>query len=111
MNFYVGNGTGEGPDLSLPYITYNEPSNQMYWTEGSPVLLDFYVTNTELSPDGYKVRLTIDGKVQRIISSWQPYYLYGLKKGSHKIELDLIDETGHAVEGPFSSASQQIAVH
>ena len=59
-------------DLSKPYITYNEPSNQLYLEEGTPILLDFYISNCELSSDGYKVRLTVDGSTTRTLTAWQP---------------------------------------
>src|SRR5690606_15071679 len=67
--FYVGSDRGgNDADLSLPYLTYNEPSAQMYLVEDKPVLLDFYISNTELSSDGYKVRLSVDGTVHRTIT-------------------------------------------
>jgi hypothetical protein len=111
-SFYVGSPLDNSNiDLSMPYITYNEPSDQMYLTEDKPVLLDFYVTNTELSPDGYKVRLTIDGKAHKMISFWQPYYIYGLKRGKHKVRLELIDSEGNGVPGPFNNVQQTITIH
>lgn len=111
IQFYVGSDTGGKKwDLSSPYITYNEPSNQIPLSENKPILLDFYVSNTELSPDGYKVRLTIDGKVNRMITLWQPYYIYGLKRGKHTIQLELLDSKGKLVPGPLSSASHSIQV-
>lgn len=68
-------------NLSKPYLTYNEPSGQQELTETMPVLLDFLVSNCELTSDGYKVRLIVDGTAIRTLSSWQPYYIYGLKRG------------------------------
>jgi hypothetical protein len=111
INFYVGNEDGKAIDLGAPYITYNEPSDQIYLTEAKPVLLDFYVSNTELSSDGYKVRLTIDGKVNRTISSWQPYYIYGLKRGKHKIRLELLNSKNKVAAGPYSTVTQTITIH
>jgi hypothetical protein len=110
--FYIGDRK-DNPDMDLsqPYITYNEPSNNMYLTENKPVLLDFYVTNAELSSDGYKVRLTIDGKINRTITSWQPYYIYGLKRGKHTIRLELIDEMGKVVPGIFNVVEETITIH
>lgn len=110
--FYVGSAMDNfDVDLSQPYLTYNEPSDQMYLEEGKPVLLDFYVTNTELSPDGYKVRLTIDGKPHKTISFWQPYYIYGLKRGKHTVRLELIDGDGVVVPGPFNDVKRTFTVH
>lgn len=97
-------------DLSKPYLTYNEPSDRMPLVEGKPVLLDFYISNCELSRDGYKVRLKIDGKVIRTLISWQPYYIYGLKRGTHVVELELLDPSGKVVNGPFSTAERTITV-
>jgi hypothetical protein len=112
MTFYVGSQKEDSNiDLSTPYITYNEPSNELYLVENRPVLLDFYVSNTELSPDGYKVRLTIDGKFNRMLQFWQPYYIYGLKKGKHTVRLELIDPNGQLVPGPFNDIQQKFTVH
>src|SRR3989344_2655363 len=101
--FSLGQEAASGKyNISKPYLTYNEPSDQLYLLEGKPVLLDFYLSNCELTSDGYKVRLTIDGKVKRVLTSWQPYYLYGLKKGTHTVRLELINSTAKLVDGPFS---------
>jgi hypothetical protein len=111
-HFYVGSDkNSSGVDLSKPYLTYNEPSDQLYLIEDKPVLLDFYVNNTELSADGYKVRLTVDGKMNRTLASWQPYYIYGLKKGKHTIQLELLDGQNKVVPGPFNNVKQTITIH
>ena len=112
ISFYVGKKT-KNPQMNLskPYITYNEPSNEISLVEGTPVLLDFYVSNAELSSDGYKVRLTIDNKVNRMLTSWQPYYIYGLKKGKHTIRLELIDQKDKKVEGLFNDVQRLITIH
>jgi hypothetical protein len=97
--------------LSRPYLTYNEPSDQMYLVENKPVLFDFYIANCELSPDGYKIRLSIDGKTRRSITSWQPYYIYGLKNGSHTLRVELIDEENKVVPGPYNDVQRTIMIH
>lgn len=110
--FYVGSAEDNSNiDLSKPYLTYNEPSNQAYLEAGKPILLDFYVSNAELSPDGYRVRLKIDGEVNRTLTSWLPFYIYGLKKGKHTIQLELIDGDNKIVSGPFSNYRQTITIH
>jgi hypothetical protein len=98
-------------DLSKPFLTYNEPSNQMYLTEDMPILLDFFVSNCELSSDGYKVRLTVDGNTTRTLTAWQPYYIYGLKKGNHTIRIELLNSRGKPLTFPMTSAEQTITVH
>lgn len=112
--FYVGKETnGSQADvLSRPFLTYNEPSDQtLQLTENKPVLLDFYISNCELSADGYKVRLTIDGKMQRTLVSWRPYYIYGLKKGKHTIRLELLDEKNKVVPGPYNDVQHSIVIN
>lgn len=109
--FYVKSKTGKiGTDLSKPYLTYNEPSDQLPLVEDKPVLLDFYLTNCELSADGYKVRVILDEKIERLLTSWQPYYIYGLKKGKHTIHLELLDGQGKRVPGSFNDVVRTITV-
>lgn len=110
--FYVGT-KGNGPDTDLmgPYLTYNEPSNHMPLTEKKPVLLDFYISNCELTPDGYKVRVIVDGTAKRTLTSWQPYYIYGMKSGTHTVRLQLIDELGEPVPGVFNDIERTIYIH
>lgn len=111
MHFYVGERK-DTPTINLtkPFLTYNEPSNEMDLTEDQPILLDFYLSNAELSSDGYKVRLSINGHTERVITAWQPYYIYGLKKGKHKIRLELLNSRDKLVSGPSTDVSQTIMV-
>ena len=110
--FYVGSSGGSNQfDLSQPYITYNEPSNEMDLDGSKPVLLDFYVSNCELTSDGYKVRLIIDGNIARTLTSWQPYYIYGLTKGKHTIQLELMNNNGKVLPGIFNDTKRTITIH
>lgn len=99
-------------DLSQPYLTYNEPQGEYDYDrkDVQPVLLDFYLTNCQLSKDGYKVRLTIDNDNLRILTSWQPYYIYGMKKGMHRIRLELLDPRNHPVPGLFNDITRTIVI-
>lgn len=97
-------------DLKKPYLTYNEPQGRYPIHEADPVLLDFYLSNCELSSDGYKVRLYIDGKLARTLTKWTPYYLYGLPKGTHKIKLELIDKEDRLVPGFFNVVQREITI-
>lgn len=80
-----------GVDFSKPYIIFNAPIDTINVKEKDPLLLDFYVGNCTLSPDGYKIKLTIDNSIVRYLVKWCPYYIYGLKSGEHKIRLQLVD--------------------
>ncbi|MBX9743654.1 MAG: hypothetical protein K2X08_00400 [Chlamydiales bacterium] len=109
--FYIGDEVDrQGVDLSRPYLTYNEPNSQMDLVEDKPILLDFYLSNCELSADGYKVRLTIDDSIVRTLTLWQPYYIYGLKKGKHTIQLELLDAKNSVVSGIFNKVKQTISI-
>ena len=93
-------------DLSQPYLTYNVPEGE--YKSSEPILLDFYLSNTQLSQDGYKVRLTIDGSDKRILTEWIPYFIYGLKKGSHKIKLELLDPHNKVLSPLFNDLEHTI---
>ncbi len=107
--FYVGKKTPAlNVDLSIPYLTYNQPQGE--FDSKKPILLDFCLANTQLSPDGYKVRLTIDGSDKRLLSTWSPYYIYGLKKGSHTLKLELLDPSGSVIKPLFDDLQKTIIV-
>jgi len=107
--FYYKNKSKQfSVDLNKPYLTYNEPQGS--FSGPRPILLDFYLCNCELSQDGYKVRLTIDGTLPRILTSWSPYYIYGLEPGEHKIRLELLDPQNKPVPGPFNDVTRSISV-
>jgi len=109
MYFYFGKAENKPSiDLSTPYLTYNAPEGM--FKSGEPILLDFYLTNTQLSKDGYKVRLTIDGSDKRILTEWIPYFIYGLKKGSHKIKLELLDPQNKVLAPLFNDLEHTIVV-
>jgi len=109
--FYMGSDNGElDGDLGGPYLTYNEPLESITYDQGSPILLDFYLTNAQLSRDGYKVRITIDDSIQRILTMWVPYYIQGLDSGSHKIHLELLDEKNQVEAGTFNDVTKTIQI-
>lgn len=109
MYFYFGEAANKPSiDLDKPYLTYNTPEGE--FKSGQPILLDFYLTNTQLSKDGYKVRLTIDGTDKRILTEWVPYYIYGMKKGSHSIKLELLDPNDKVLAPLFNDLEQKIMV-
>jgi hypothetical protein len=108
--YYQNKDNNINVDLTKPFITYNEPQGNYEGGE-KPILLDFYISNCTLSKDGYKVRLTLDGENQRFLTSWQPYYIYGLKKGLHKVRIELLDPQNKLVPGAFNSVEKTISVH
>lgn len=108
--FFVGQEGSYPIHLNMPFLTYNEPSNHMALEETKPILLDFFISNCELSKDGYKVKVEIDGTEEEKLTRWRPYYIYGLKKGMHEIRLTLIDSKNRSVFGPFNDIKRTIYV-
>src|SRR6185437_15484041 len=43
--YFQKKGELKNIDLSLPYLTYNEPQDEYDYPAHQPILLDFYVTN------------------------------------------------------------------
>lgn len=97
-------------DRFKPYLTYNEPEGRYPAHRSDPLLLDFYVSNCKLSPTDYKVRISIDGKEQKVLTSWVPYYIKGLQQGSHVIQLELLDPKGMRAPGSFNVVQREIVI-
>ncbi len=110
--FYVGKKDNQkSVDLDGPMLTYNEPSMRFFYEVGTPILLDFFISNCELSEDGYKVKVVIDDIHEEVLTNWQPYYIYGLKRGKHKINLELLGPTNEPVGSPYNSTNRIFIVH
>lgn len=108
--FYIGKKKGSASFLKDPFITYNEPTGVIKEKGTKPLLLDFYVHNCELSKDGYKVQLYIDDVLRKELFEETPYYIYGLRKGHHKIRLRLVDKDNELVKGPFNDVLRTIKI-
>ncbi len=109
--FYVGEREDNlNVNLNAPYLTYNEPLETLRYGEKKPILLDFYLSNIQLSRDGFKVRVTIDGDITRILTQWVPYYIYGIESGQHTVQLELINEKNEVAPGLFNKVTRTIQV-
>jgi hypothetical protein len=101
---------GLNVDLSAPLLTYNEPQGAIPYEKGKPILLDFYVTNCELSKDGYKVKVTLDKTITRQLTEWTPYFIYNLMPGKHTVNLQLLDPEGKVVPGSYNNITREFTV-
>ena len=108
--YYKSKDPTQDVDLDKPYMTYNEPQGSYKYREGKPILLDFLLAHCQLSKDGYKVRLTIDGKDTRVLTQWVPYYIYGLKTGEHRIRLELLNPRNVKVPGAFNDVEKKFTI-
>ncbi|MBI3871661.1 MAG: hypothetical protein HY304_01115 [candidate division Zixibacteria bacterium] len=110
VSFYVGDVKGGSPiQEEKPLLTYSRPKDVYEGEAARAILIDFFVSHATLSPDGYKVRLTIDGK-STTLTEWVPYLITGLLPGEHHFKLDLLDKQNKSVSGRYNSTERTITV-
>lgn len=117
VNFYIGTDEGEFMlDKSKPTIIYSRPKGTYKGEGAKKIMLDFYLNNVELSPEGYKAKYTIkkmdSGKEGEsiTISDWKPAFVTGLDNGNYIITLHLLDKDGNVVDGAFNNTERTITV-
>lgn len=100
--FNVGAATTDSFDANAPHIFLSRPKGEYVGAkETGKVMLDFYLVNCDLSPDGYKVKATING-TDFTLTKWEPYLIEGLPMGESKVKLELLDKDGKLVPSPFN---------
>lgn len=70
-------------------------------------MLDFFLLNTAISPEGNKIIATING-TQFTIDEWVPYYIQGLEPGEVTVKLELVDKDGQVIPGPFNTVERTV---
>jgi len=106
-NLTVGDVAPSAADLTTPHLFYSRPKGTYAGEDAKKVMLDFYLLNCTLSPDGYNVKATINGQ-EFLIDDWAPYYMEGLPLGDNTIKLALIDADGKIVDSPFNPVERTI---
>ncbi len=96
-------------DLNGEFLFYSRPKGTYKGKDTEKLLLDFYLINTTISPDGNKVKATIND-TEFIITEWAPYYLQGLPKGDVKIKLELVNSEGKLVDSPFNPSVRTVTL-
>lgn len=107
QNVTVGEVEKEEADLSAPHLFYSRPKGSYKGADTEKLMLDFYLLNTTISPEGNKVKATINGN-EFLIDEWAPHYIEGAPKGELTVKLELIDNEGNAIEGPFNSVERKV---
>lgn len=107
--FTVGDVEAEPADLTTPHMFYSRPKGTYTGEDTRKILLDFFLLNTDLSPDGNKVRATINGQ-EFMIDKWQPYFVEGLPMGQNTFKLELLDAEGNLVESPFNPVERTVTL-
>ncbi|MFT2010345.1 hypothetical protein ACMA1I_16840 [Pontibacter sp. 13R65] len=92
-------------DMNAPHMFYSRPKDTYTGADAERVMLDFYLVNTELSPTGNKVRATINNTVFTL-DRWLPYIIEGMPMGENTIKLELIDNAGTVIPGPFNTVTR-----
>lgn len=94
-------------DPTAPLLTYSRPKGCN--PVGQRVLLDFFLTNVQLAPDGYRVHWNLDGQ-EGDITEWKPHWIENLSEGSHSLTLELRGPDGTPVPGRFNSSTRSFTV-
>ncbi|MBP2830864.1 hypothetical protein J8281_01590 [Aquimarina sp. U1-2] len=98
-----------GLDMKAPTLIYSRPKGEYAGKDTEQVLLDFFVLNTSLSEKGHKVRATINGE-EFMITEWAPHVIKGLPMGEITIQLELLDEMGKLLPGPFNKVTRTVTL-
>lgn len=96
-------------DISDPMVFYSRPKGVYVGKDTKKVMLDFYLTNTELSENGNKVVVDINGEVHKV-DKWQPYYIEGLPMGENYIKLSLVDAQGNLIKTPLNPVTRKFTL-
>jgi hypothetical protein len=105
INVGAGAITPLNANLSAPHMFYSRPKDTYSGNDAKKVMLDFYLVNTTLSPEGNKVRATINGS-EFMLDQWLPYMMEGLPAGQNTVKLELVDPSGTVIPGPFNSVTR-----
>ena len=103
-------------DPKTPMLFYSRPKGDYIGKDVTNVLLDFYVWNCTLAPDGYKVKAEINNvtieaqKLTATIDKWEPHFIQNLGLGKCKVMLTLMDKDGKAAEGPQTTATREFTL-
>ena len=108
--FNVGPDTKSDFNAKAPHVFLSRPKGEYNGDqETGKVMLDFYLVNCNLSPDGYKVRATING-TEFMLTKWEPYLIEGLPLGESTVKLELLDKKGALVPSPFNGKERKFTL-
>ncbi|MBL4669516.1 MAG: hypothetical protein JKY30_09680 [Flavobacteriales bacterium] len=89
-------------DMKQPHLFYYLPQ-----AETNEPILDFYLVNTAISKNGNKVKVMIN-ESEFMINKWAAYKIDGLKKENNSVRIQLIDENGDLIDGPFNDSGERV---
>ena len=107
-NAFILTQIGENKiDLNNEFLFYSRPKGTYKGKDTEKLLLDFYLINTAISPNGNKVKATIND-IEFVNTERAPYYIQGLPKGEIKIKLELINSEGKLIDSPFNPSIRTV---
>lgn len=83
-------------NLSDTVVALLQPRGNFAANEKNKILFDFYLKNVSIG-DGY-MSLIIDN-IEFKLTKWAPFWISGLKSGTHKVSIDLKDKDGNSING------------
>ncbi len=98
-------------DPKTPMLFYSRPKGDYLGKDTADVLLDFYVWNTSLAADGYKVKAQVTNETLKsdttfVISTWESNFIQNLGTGKCKVALTLLGKDGQPATGDMTTASR-----
>ncbi len=118
LNFYIESDLGDF-ELSdeKPAIFYSRPKGEYKGLAAQKIMLDFYLHNLRLSPNGFNVKYTItkvdnpSEKFEIVIDDWKPAFINNLSSGRYNVKMELIDPSGNLVNNvAYNGTEREIAV-
>lgn len=120
LNLYVEENESDfALTKDTPSIIYSRPKGEYKGKATNKIMLDFYLNNVHLSPNGYKARYLISKKeisgnvsesYTMTLDQWKPAFITGLTTGNYLITLELIDKDGNLVPGAYNRTEREITV-
>ncbi len=100
-----------------PMVFYSRPKGDYIGKDTANVLLDYYVWNSSLAPDGYKVNATVltekggmTDSTKFTFDKWEPKFITNLPTGKNKVILTLTYKNGLPVEGPCTNVAREFTL-
>lgn len=100
---FSGNGITSQQPVTEPMLFYSRPKGTYVGKANTDkVMLDFYLVNTTLAPNGNKVKVEVNGEEKFLLDEWKPVFIEGLPMGDNKIRLTLLNNEGIAINTPLN---------
>ncbi len=94
-------------NAGTPMVFYSRPKGEYKGKDTQNVLLDFFLWNTKLSPDGNQLKVSVNDSTFTL-TSWQPHFIKNAPKGDLKVRLELVDKDGKPINGVHTSADRTV---